>query len=358
MIEYKLHHIGGLYFEILSDEGKNREYDVSFVDRTTKDVVFETKLKNNCYAQLTRRYFSDIAIFVRYEGRTIKQINIIDEVKGKNVFISFESASLGDTIAWIPYCRLFAETYQCKMHVSTFHNYLFERRYPDLVWIPKNSMYHNIHFAFDIGWHYDKDKEPVHPATIPLQKAASNILNLLFSEIIPVIDFSVSERPYQGKYFAISTISTSQLKHWYYWQELIDKLNEMGYQVVEVSKEDTTLQNVIKPEDKSLDKVMNILHHAEGYIGLSSGISWLNWALGKRGFMISNFTTKDHEFQTNCIRITNPNVCHGCWHNPLFRFNKGQFDYCPEHEDTDRHFECHKEISMEMVLEEIKKAGY
>ena len=36
-----------------------------------------------------------------------------------------------------------------------------------------------------------------------------------------------------------------------------------------------------KLEDKSLNNVMNYLHHADIYIGLSSGISWLNWAIGK-----------------------------------------------------------------------------
>jgi len=70
--------------------------------------------------------------------------------------------------------------------------------------------------------------------------------------------------------------------------------------------------------------------------------------------MISNFTTPDHEFQSNCIRIVNKDVCNGCWNNPVFKFNKGDWNWCPEHEDTPRHFECHKSISMETVLEAIK----
>jgi autotransporter strand-loop-strand O-heptosyltransferase len=66
--------------------------------------------------------------------------------------------------------------------------------------------------------------------------------------------------------------------------------------------------------------------------------------------MISNFTNPDHEFQTNCIRIINQNTCRGCWNNPLFRFDKGSWMWCPEHEETPRQFECHKLITAEMVI--------
>jgi len=96
---------------------------------------------------------------------------------------------------------------------------------------------------------------------------------------------------------------------------------------------------------------MNYLHYADYYIGLSSGISWLNWAIGKHTIMISNFTEDGHEFVTNCTRITNPDVCNSCWNNPLFKFNKGDWNWCPEHEDTPRQFECHKSISVEKVLQ-------
>ena len=103
---------------------------------------------------------------------------------------------------------------------------------------------------------------------------------------------------------------------------------------------------------------MNILHYADGYIGLSSGISWLNWALGKKGYMISNFTSKDHEFQSNCVRIVKEDVCHGCWHNPLFKFDKSSWTFCPENEDTPDAFICHKAIKSEIVINKIKENGF
>jgi len=361
MITYNLHHVNGLYFELTGDEGKDREYDIQFVDRKAKVkgmltdqhvTIYETKLKPGAWARLNRKYLSDIAIFVKYQGRTVKQINLLDEIRGKRVFISFESKSLGDSIAWIPYCLKFKEVYNCHVIVSTFRNELFKDVYPELEFVGRGTSVPNLIAMMEIGWYWDDSKEPVHPATIPLQQAASNILCLEHEEIQPRIVFTPKERPVVNEYICISTRSTAQCKHWYYWPELIQALKTKGYRVFELSQEADDY-GAEKLEDTSLENVMNYLWHADTYIGLSSGISWLNWGLGKQGVMISNFTTEDHEFQSNCIRITNKDVCNGCWNNPMFKFNKGDWMWCPEHENSPRHFECHKAISMNDVLSKL-----
>lgn len=355
MITYKLLHINGLYFELLGDENKNREYDVVFVDTnpSKSEIIYEVKMKPGSWAKLNRRYLSNIAILVKYQGRTVKQINLLDELKGKRVFIVFESKSLGDSIAWMPYCLEFQEKYKCHVIVSTFKNFLFEKVYPELEFVERGVVVHNIVAQVELGWFWDKNFEPTHPATIPLQQAASNVLALEHKEIQPRIAFTPGERP-ADKYICISTRSTAQCKHWYYWPELIERLKSWGYRVFELSQEADDYGAEIL-EDKSLTNVMNYLHHADLFIGLSSGISWLNWGIGKHTVMISNFTSADHEFQDNCTRITNPEVCNSCWNNPVFKFNKGDWNWCPEHEDTPRHFECHKSIKVETVLETIKQ---
>lgn len=355
MITYKLLHINGLYFELLGDENKNREYDVVFVDTnpSKSEIIYEVKMKPGSWAKLNRRYLSNIAILVKYQGRTVKQINLLDELKGKRVFIVFESKSLGDSIAWMPYCLEFQEKYKCHVIVSTFKNFLFEKVYPELEFVERGVVVHNIVAQVELGWFWDKNFEPTHPATIPLQQAASNVLALEHKEIQPRIAFTPGEKP-ADKYICISTRSTAQCKHWYYWPELIERLKSWGYRVFELSQEadDYGAETL---EDKSLTNVMNYLHHADLFIGLSSGISWLNWGIGKHTVMISNFTSADHEFQGDCTRITNPEVCNSCWNNPVFKFNKGDWNWCPEHEDTPRHFECHKSISVDTVLEAVKQ---
>ena len=351
MITYKILHINGLHFELVDDGGKGREYDVSFVDGST--TIYETKMKKGGWSKLNRKYLSNIALFIKSQGRTVLQINLLDELIGKRVFIVFESKSLGDSIAWIPYCLAFQEKYKCHVVVSSFKNELFQSVYPELEFVERGVVVHNIVAQVELGWFWEKDKEPTHPATIPLQQAASNVLALKFEEIQPRIAFTPGERPIDSKYICISTRSTAQCKHWYYWKELINWLKAQGYDVIEMSKEADDL-GADKLEDTSLENVMNHLHHASIYIGLSSGISWLNWGIGKQTVMISNFTTADHEFQSNCIRVTNPNVCNGCWNNKNFKFDKGDWNWCPIHKDSPRQFECHKAISVETIIEKLK----
>jgi autotransporter strand-loop-strand O-heptosyltransferase len=354
MIKYNLHHVNGLFFEIKSDGGKNLNYNVTFTDNSSNKVIYETSLKPNMWSRLDKRYLTDVTIEVKYNNRTIEKVNILEHFKGKKVFISFESKSLGDTLAWIPYCEEFRIKYKCEVIVSTFMNSLFEKSYPELKFVGRGVVVENIAGMFELGWFYDKNKEPQHPVTIPLQQAATNILRLEYKEVIPKLDFTPKERPIEQKYVCISIHSTAQLKYWDYWQELVDWLVSEGYKVVEVSKEVSELNNLTEVLDKSLPSVMNYLHHAEFYIGLSSGISWLSFAMRKKVFMIANFSTKDHEFQTDCIRITDESVCHGCWNNPMFKFDKSSWGWCPLNEDTPQAFECHKSISAERVISIIQ----
>jgi autotransporter strand-loop-strand O-heptosyltransferase len=111
---------------------------------------------------------------------------------------------------------------------------------------------------------------------------------------------------------------------------------------------------VTQLKDTSIENTMSVIHHSEFFVGLSSGLSWLSWGIGTPVVMISNFTEKDHEFTTNCTRIINTSVCNGCWNNPSFKFDKGDWNWCPEHKGTERQFECHKTITSQMVIEQIQ----
>lgn len=354
MLKYLIHHVDGLYFEILEDGGKNKNYRVVFFD-SDKSIIYETNLSTRGWARLERKYLSDITIMVYNDkGLPIREIKVLDEIKHKKVFISFDSEALGDNIAWMPYCLEFKKKYNCRVIVSTFYNSFFESKYPELQFVPRGRTVNDLFAMFTIGWFWNKSKEPVHPATIPLQQSAANILNIPFEEIIPEIDFTPKDRPIEEKYIAISTQSTAQLKQWYYWQDVIDYLIADGYKVIEVSKEDCDFIGLTKINDKSMINTMNIIYHAEYFIGLSSGLSWVAWALKKHVVMIANFSEEGHEFTSNCTRITNTSVCHGCWNDTLFKFNMGDWNYCPENEDTQRHFECHKAIPAKNVIEKIK----
>ena len=123
--------------------------------------------------------------------------------------------------------------------------------------------------------------------------------------------------------------------------------------MVNVSKEKNPFDNCEQIEDTSMENTMNVIHHSQFFIGLSSGLSWLAWAMRKHVIMISNFTEEDHEFHINCTRVVNTRACHGCWNNKNFRFDPGDWDWCPIHKGTSRQFECQNSITAEMVIERL-----
>ena len=267
----------------------------------------------------------------------------------KRVYIAFDSKSLGDTIAWMPYVLEFKKKHNCHVIVSTFKNFLFKDVYPELEFIEPGQKADNILGMYSIGWFYNEDKEPALCNTVKLQEAATNILGLDYQELKPRIAFTPRNNLY-GKYVTIATNSTSGCKFWQKeeWQLVINYIHEKGYQVINVSKEKNPFDNCIQIEDTSMENTMNVIHHSHLFIGLSSGLSWLAWAMDKKVVMISNFTDADHEF--SCIRITNTNVCHGCWNKAEYRFDAGDWEWCPEHKGTDRQWECHKKIKASDVV--------
>lgn len=349
MFKYNFYCINELYFEVADcDQSK---YKCTFFDGDQE--LYSAELgKGEWMATGARKYISNYFVEVRrLDGVLVDRISFLNYLRGKRVFITFGSSSLGDTIAWMPYCLEFKKRYKCDVIVSTFKNWMFKDAYPELDFVEPGSTVENIIAMPELGWHWDSSREPVNPVLIPLQQAACNILHLPYKEIRPRIKYT-KNHTISGKIVCISTKSTAKCKHWDNWPELIQRLNDQGYRVIELSHEADD-HGAEKLEDTSLQNVMNYLDACEFYIGLSSGISWLAWAMNTQVVMISNFTEANHEFE--CIRVDNRKVCNGCWNNPKFKFDKGNWNWCPEHEDTPRQFECHRSISVDDVMKKIQE---
>ena len=319
-----------------------------------ENLVYNTTLTAGMYSKLNRKYYTKWKTKLYLEDLTFEhEFNL----ENSRVFIVFESSSLGDTIAWLPYCEEFRKKHNCNVIVSTFRNEMFAPLYPNLEFVGRGAVVNNIKALYRLGWFYDKDKEPVLPSTIPLQKTASNILGLDYEEIHSKIYFEPKERPYSEKYICIAPSSTAACKLWNNpdgWSSLTKYLINKGYKIVNISKDGEQMEGVETLTDDSMENTMNVIYHSEFVIGLSSGLSWLSWALNKHVVMISNFTEPDHEFTINCTRITNLSVCNGCWNNPNFKFDKGDWYWCPVHKGTERQFECHKSITADMVINQIQ----
>ena len=343
------HFIEQPFLEILGNS--DAVYDVKFYDGDK--LYHHDRIKANHWVKLSRRYYTKWRTEV-WENDTLIYENTLN-LFGKSVLISFDSESLGDNIAWIPYCLEFKKKHNCHVIVSTFKNFLFKDVYPELEFVQPGSVIPNIYAQYKLGWFYNNEYEPVLPNTIPLQQTATNILGLDYQEIIPRIAFTPSNN-YYGKYVTIATNSTAGCKFWLReeWQKVIDYLVSKGYTVVNVSKERNEFNNCIQIENTSMEHTMDVIYYSDFFIGLSSGLSWLAWAMNKKVVMISNFTEDNHEFVSKCIRITNKSMCHGCWNNPNFKFDKGDWNWCPIHKNTPRQFECHTSITAQMVIDQIK----
>jgi autotransporter strand-loop-strand O-heptosyltransferase len=323
----------------------NKNYTTKFYDEN--DIcLYENTIKANHWVKLSREWFTAWKIKV-WENNTLVYDYKFD-LTNQRVYISFESSSLGDSIAWMPYALEFKKKHNCHVIVSTFKNFLFQDVYPELEFVDPGTVVSNIIAMYSVGWFYDSSKEPILPNTIPLQKTATNILGLKYEEIRPRISYNPCNI-FDGKIVTIATNSTAGCKFWTReaWQELIHYLHEKNYRVINVSKEDNPFDNCEALEDKSLQNAMDAISYSEFFIGLSSGLSWLAWAMNKPVIMIANFTEEGHEF--SCIRPVKKNVCNGCWNSPKYKFDKS-WDWCPAHAGTDRQFECQSSITSRDVI--------
>ena len=347
--DYNITHnfVGQPFLEITGTSDSH--FTVEFYDG---DLLYHyDTIKCNHWIKLNREYYTDWEIIVYKDGVEVFHYNM--NLNNRRVYITFESSSLGDTIAWMPYVEEFRCLHNCEVIVSTFKNFLFEKEYPMLEFVKPGTTVNNLYAMYKLGWFYNVNKEPVLPNTIPLQQTATNILGLPYKEIKPRLAYKKS--CVEGMYVTIATNSTAGCKFWTreHWQEVINYIHDQGYKVRNVSLEDNPFDNCQALLDKSMENTMRVIDESKFFIGLSSGLSWLAWALDKEVIMISNFTDYKHEF--SCHRPVNTNVCHGCWNDPQYKFDKGDWDWCPVHKGTDRQFECQNSITPRMVIDIIKK---
>jgi autotransporter strand-loop-strand O-heptosyltransferase len=279
----------------------------------------------------------------------------------RNIRINVDSRSLGDTLAWVPQIHAFAKSNPgSAVYISTFWKELsLDKACTNLKFIEPDEDLDNCYAVFNIGFYFDNVTyhHPVDPRTVPLANVASDILGLKYKERRPSLVASSYGKPIAEPYICIATTSTAECKHWLHenaWQQVVDWLAERGLKTVVIQKEPTNLKNVIdRTGDIPIDHRIAELMHCEFFIGLGSGLSWLAWALSKPVVLISGFSKPFAEFTKNCSRVINEKVCHGCWNDVNFAFDRGNWNWCPRHTGTDRQFECSRKISPQMVLKEL-----
>jgi autotransporter strand-loop-strand O-heptosyltransferase len=318
------------------------DFKVQFLDEKGS-IAYENTIKANSWVKLNRQYYTRWTAKVWQDGELIYSNTL--NLEGKEVLITIDSKALGDTMAFIPYCEAFQEKHKCKVTVSTFWNKILD--YPNLKLIePGQSI--GCYAMYHLGYFHDSDKEPVPANKVPLQQSASNILGLDYVELVPKVKVN-RERLDLGRYVAIATNSTAQCKFWTrgQWQILINYLHSKGYRVINVSRETNPFDNCEPISNTSIEYTMQVIAGAEFMVGLSSGLSWLSFAIGTHVVLIANFTAVDYEFSTNCTRIVNPKVCHDCWSE--HKLDPANWNWCPRNQN----FICHTSITAQMVIDKL-----
>lgn len=353
----------GPFVEILEDN--DLLYNVEFYNKTNEKIEFSTTLKSNCWAKANKKYFIEWIIRIKGIDNDFYKEHEFN-VENKRTLISFESKSLGDTLAFIPYVEKFRVEKKTDVICSTFHNDILKHQYPQIEFINPGSKVDNIYSLFRLGLFYKngiEDREinyeshKTDPRKEPLMKIASDILGLDYIELKPKLKkIGKTKR----KQVSIAVHSTAQCKYWNNpngWQDVVDYLNSKNYDVILLSREEDGYmgnynpKNVIEHPVGPLEGLIKTIQESELFIGVSSGLSWLSWASGTPTIIISGFTDVDLEPINDVSRVINKDVCNSCWSN--YNFDAGDWNWCPVHKNTDKQFECSKSITSSEVIDKI-----
>jgi len=343
---------------------------VRLSDIDTGNVLFETEIKAG-RVNSTKRYYVRVRLEIWSQGESVLRHDY--SAAGRDVLVQLPVGTLGDPMGWFPYADKFQKLHGCRLTcvLSDKLTPLFRAAYPDITFVIADEVRPERFYAtYNMGLFFD-DKDFVHQPCdfrhVGLHRTASYILGVDPSEQPPRIVLDDDTRPVAEPYVCIAVQSTTQAKYWnnpYGWREIVRFLSEAGYRVVCIDQKPTHGSGLIwnhipngtqdETGDRPLQERARWLKHAAFFVGLSSGLSWLAWAMGTPVVMISGFTHPTNEFYTP-YRVINYHACNSCWNDVRHRFDHKDFLYCPRHKDTSRQFECTRLITPDQVKDAIRR---
>jgi autotransporter strand-loop-strand O-heptosyltransferase len=343
-------------------------------DLDTGNILFETELKAG-RVNSTKRYYIRFRLEIWQRGESVLVHDY--SAAGRDVLLRFAVDSLGDPLAWFPYAVRFKDQHHCRLTCTMSSKIieLLRDSYPDITFLPETEVVpENFYATYTLALYYQqgviydhKDCVPCDFRYVGLHRAAGYILGVNPAEEPPRIALTDDSRPIVEPYVCVAVQSSFQSKYWNNpsgWSEIVSFLKEAGYRVVCIDQKPTHGKGLVwnhiphGAEDQTGDRPLleraRWLKHAELFIGLSSGLSWLAWAMRVPVVMISGVTHPTNEFATP-YRVINYHACNSCWNDPLAAFDRFDFMTCPRHKGTQRQFECTRLITADHVKATIRR---
>ena len=351
------------------------DYHVRLIDRDAALTLYDADA-NGAVVSSTKKYYVRFGIEVyekkpkkggKPDEKELKLVFSHDyDCRGKNVLMKFPEVAMGDMLAWFPYAEAFRQQHGCKLFcaMSPVHSAILAPNYPKITFIETEKMPPDLYASYYVGlfapWD-NHDLQPLDWRIVGLQNHAAYLLGVEPGELRVKLSPSKQPRQVKEKYVCIAAQATAQCKYWnnaYGWLNTVEYLKKLGYRVLCIDRDAITVSGLhgnsipYGAEDftgnRPLQERIDLLYHADFFIGLASGLSWLAWGVGKPVIMIAGFTAPGTEFYT-LYRVQHFHVCNSCGNDMRYEHSYDNFGWCPKHAGTDREFECTRFIAPEHV---------
>ena len=354
----------------LADNG--RRWRVRLSDLDTFNTLFETSGEFRAgTVRSAKRYFIRFRIEAWQDDELVFTHDY--DARGQEVLVQLYPHTVGDGIGWFPNAVRFQARHGCRLTCAMGEPLipLFRDAYPDIEFVPYDAVDTGRYYASYIVGVFFEDPgwvlQPCDFRLVGLHRTAAYILGMDPDDAPPRVALADDSRPLAEPYVCIATQATGQYKYWNNpggWSEVVRYLKELGYRVVCIDQKPMHGQGLSwnhipagaedQTGDRPLQERARWLRHADFFIGLSSGLSWLAWAVGAKVVMISGFTHPINEFPTP-YRVVNYHVCNSCWNDQQLMFEQDDFMRCPRHKGTPRQFECSAAITAEHVKSTLRR---
>ena len=344
-------------------------------DLDTGNVIFETELDAGLVVS-SKKYYVRFSIEVWRREAAPDEAPVFAHhycAEGRPVLIQFPVGTIGDVVGWLPYAVKFQRKHRCRLTCAMSDKLiaLFAKAYPEIEFVTPEAVHPQQYYAtYNLGLFFDDHecvRQPCDFRLVGLHRTAGYLLGVDPAEERPLLALDDDSPPIEEPYAVIAVQSSTQAKYWNHptgWREIVAFLKAHRYRVICIDQKATHgfgyVWNHIpygaqdETGDRPLQERVRWLRHASLFVGLSSGLSWLAWAVGTPTVLISGFTHETNEFATP-FRVINYHACNSCWNDVRHRFDHQDFFWCPRHKDTPRQFECTRLITPEQVKTALRR---